>query len=102
MEVRQSVNSVIANATVKNARLINQIVRESISGFIGHDTAMKKSTITEDNLIQRIQHARLAGLLLNAVSFADGMEESVQEDAVVELIVLAHHPLIGSYSLCRK
>ena len=42
---------------------------------------------------------RLAGLLLNAVSFADKEEDSVREDAIVELIVLAHHRLISSCSL---
>ena len=43
------------------------------------------------------KHARLASLLLSIVSYSDEIDTLLREEAIVELVILAHHPLICPY-----
>lgn len=94
-EVRRNLNGVIAAATILKPMLTNQIIREALASFLARKPFTHNST-SDDVPFPWSKHARLSGLLLSAVSFKEGTEACVREEAVVELIVLVHHRLICS------
>jgi hypothetical protein len=92
--VRQNVNAVIAAATINNPVLTNQMIREALGSFLARGLRTQHSTSADDISIPWNNHAKLSGLLLSAVSFAEETETLIKEKSVVELIVLIHHRLI--------
>ena len=92
--VRQNVNAVIAAATINNPILTNQIIREALATFLARGLRTQQSTSAGDISVPWNKHAKLSGLVLSAVSFAEETETFIREKSVVELIVLVHHRLI--------
>jgi hypothetical protein len=90
-EIRRNVYAVIAAATTSNPILTNQIIRDALASFFDRGFRTRQS-ISADNIpVPSHTHAKLSGLLLSAVSFAEETDAIVKEKAVVELIVLGHH-----------
>jgi hypothetical protein len=92
-EIRRNSSAVVVAATTCNPLLTNQIIREGLASFLAPGLRTQQST-SDDTLVPRNTHARLSGLLLCAVSFAEETESFIREEVIVELIVFVHHRLI--------
>lgn len=102
-EIRRSVNASLVNSAVVAPQLTKKIIREALTTFLarGPPSPSKPSTsnTSEEATIAQPwnKHSRLSSLLLSTVSFSDDIDTVLREDAVIELIILAHHPLICPY-----
>ncbi|KAF8911690.1 armadillo-type protein [Gymnopilus junonius] len=115
-EIRKSVTASLVNSAVVAPRLTEKIIREALTTFVarGVPSASSKSSsvasASEDAATAKPwnNHSRLSALLLSVVSFSEEIDTLLRQDAVVALIVLAHHPLICGpdrqtwIDLCQK
>ena len=84
-------------------RQTGRIIREALSNFVTREPhAHKAVPTTEESATARNKHGRLSALLLSSVTFPEDVSDTLREDAVVELIVLAHHGLICSYVILSR
>jgi len=98
-EIRRSVNTSIINAAVRSPKTTSHVVREALTAFVARGPPSQKATNDPSDEVETPwnKQARLAALLLSAVSCGEGVDAAVRETIVVELIVLAHHQLICPY-----
>jgi len=91
----------LVEATLKAPALTTGIVRDSLAIFLSRGTSLQKSTniLPEESGHQWNKHSRLSAVLLASLSFGDGVDQLVRENAVVETVVLAHHHLMSSFAI---
>ncbi|KAJ7600549.1 armadillo-type protein [Mycena floridula] len=103
-EVRRSVYSVVESHTRHNPGTANKVIREAVTSFLTHPIQSK----TSEEETRWNKHPRLSALLLSSVSFDEGTSDSIREEVVVSLSILAHHENICANSrqlwidLCQK
>lgn len=99
-EIRKLAISSVTEAIKRAPRQMGRIIREALSNFVAREPHAHKAgatTAIEESTSPRSKHGRLSALLLSSVTFAEDVNDTIREDAVVELIVLAHHDHICSY-----
>ncbi|KAF9561868.1 ARM repeat-containing protein [Agrocybe pediades] len=105
-EIRKQVNASLVDATTHMPHLSDRVIREALSNFVARGPPAQKGA--DDQPEAWNKHSRLSALLLSTVSYGEDVGSTLRENAVVELIVLAHHHLIcGSdrqlwVDLCQK
>ncbi len=101
-DIRKLAGSSVTEAMKRAPRQTGRIIREALSNFVARDPHAQKAAptvSTEESATARSKHGRLSALLLSSVTFPEDVNDTLREDAVVELIVLAHHGLICSYAV---
>ena len=79
--------------------LVNKVVRDGVNAYLGRgggNSVTRPPAAADEATTEWTKHARLSSLLFSAVSVGEGVqvEESVREELVRELVVLAHHPMV--------
>jgi Generalcontrol nonderepressible 1 (Gcn1) N-terminal len=97
-EIRRSVNKSLVQATARAPQLANRLIGDALTSSLsrGHPSSKAAIIPVDDQVQPWNKQSRLSTLLLSVVSFADDVDLSLREKAVVEHIVLAHHCLLCS------
>ena len=100
-EIRRDVNVSLVAAASKAPALTTRVVRDSLTMFLSRGTQLQKSPNLSPEESSHLwnKHSRLSAVLLASVSFGDEVDQLVRENAVVETVVLAHHPLMSSFPI---
>jgi len=93
------VNTVVRSVAGRMPDLVNRVVRDGVNAYLargGTNSVTKFSTAADEVTTEWTKHARLSSLLFGAVSVGEEseVEESVREELVGELVILAHHPMV--------
>ena len=92
-------NAVVKSVATQMPELMNRVVRDGMNAYLargGSNLVAKSLAPTDEMTVEWTKHGRLSSLLFSAVSVGEEMEveESVKEDLVGELVILAHHPMV--------
>ncbi|KAF9047662.1 armadillo-type protein [Panaeolus papilionaceus] len=106
--VRRDINDTVVAGVKSLPKLAPAIIREAVSAFCTRGLPSPAKGLAEDTPVAWNKHARLSAILLSSATFEQGVEQSVKEHAIIQLILIAHHDLVcGSarqtwIDLCQK
>lgn len=87
----------IVAAAAKLPKLTNDAVREALTVYLSRPASGPKvpipSSSDDPTPLPVNKQGRLSGMLLSAVNFAEDIETQIREEALVQYVVVAHHPL---------
>jgi hypothetical protein len=99
-ETRKTVQSTLSTSTTKMPELTNNVLQEALTAYLSRFVAQAKPPASSSDESASLppppvnKQSRLSGLLLSAVTFNNEVNLGVREDALVQYISLAHHPLV--------
>lgn len=105
-DIRRRVNLVLQAASVRQPELTNLVMRDAMAVFLSRawtstgpvtSTTTTAAGSTEESSAAGTpwnKHTRLSALLLSAVNFGPGVDAGVRENAIANLIIVAHHTLV--------
>lgn len=94
-EIRRSVHTVLAASTAGLPELTNRVVRDALTTFVSRGPPSPKAGSADEQAVSWNKESRLSTLLLSTVTFGDDVDLAVREGLIADLIVLAHHRLVG-------
>ncbi|KAL0955554.1 hypothetical protein HGRIS_001793 [Hohenbuehelia grisea] len=106
-ETRKAVLATLERCTAARPHITHGIVRDAFTSFLAKEASAAAAASVEDGMAWR-HHGRLSALLLSSASFAEDVDEKTRQDAVVGLVITAHHHLVCEPSrqvwidLCQK
>ncbi|CDZ97184.1 Protein containing adaptin N-terminal region [Phaffia rhodozyma] len=96
-QIRQDAIVALRSGANRRFKIYNRIVRDSLKAyFLSKESTPSKVVAEETEVNSETRAKQLLQILHTAVSFPEETFEEVKEDALVELVILAHHPELGS------
>ena len=81
--------------------IVNRAVIHALSAFLSHDRALLSMSSAEDASASNRTADRLAMFCLASFPHRGSCEERASKSSLVNFIVLAHHPAIGTFMISQ-
>ncbi|CAL1711997.1 unnamed protein product [Somion occarium] len=98
-ELRRSANASLAKLAPREPEILIKTVSNALTSYLTRSKQPTKGHVSDEEHEASIsKSSRLVAFLLACASFGEKVEKCIRERVLIDLLVLAHHPLLCAHS----